>query len=212
MKQKRRDEIILIIITTMIMTLLLISISWAILKENGTEIEIITAIEGRTFADDVAKKWHDDALLVDVGSMGMSDSSGRASKWSYKYISLSTTIIDENITKYERAYVYVMSNGTITVKTAFRVKDEIGEPILNWTIDSDQAVEIAKENSEIKEYLSKYSKAQLGLNLRMEDEYPNNAIWSIGWADQGWFDDPHNAHIVIDAHTGEVLEVEVQMD
>ena len=191
---------------TMIITLLLISIIYIIPKENGTEIETITAMEGKSIADTMAEEWHDDALLVAVGSMG-SDSNGNSSKWYYKYISLSTNITEDNITKYERAYVYVMSNGTTTVKTAFVVRSAIGEPILNWTIDSDDTVKIAKENSKIRDFLSKYNNAHIGLNLRMEDEYPNNAIWSIHWADQGWFDDPHNAHIVIDASTGEVVEV-----
>ena len=177
------------------------------------EHSVITAMEGRSISDKVAEEWHNDAVLVEVGQIGggYDDDNGKDSHWYYKYISLSTNITEKNITKYERLYVYVMSSGITKNETAFHVREVIGGPIENWIIDSVQAVSIAKENPKIGEFLSKYKGAQLGLNLRMEDEYPN-AIWSIGWSHQGFMDDPHNANIVIDATNGEILEVDTQMN
>ena len=207
---KRYKKIILSFVCILTVVMIIGTLIYSCLEKKE---DLITAIEGKFIADELAKEWYNDALLVEVGQIGggHDDNNGKDSRWYYKYVSHSTNITEKNIIKYERLYVYVMSNGTTTNETAFRIREDIGKPIERWIIDSDQAVKIAKENPKISEFLSKYKGAHVGLNLRMEDEYPN-AIWSIGWSHQGFMDDPHNANIVIDATNGEILEVDTQMN
>jgi len=92
-----------------------------------------------------------------------------------------------------------------------------GNPIENWTIDSDEAVEIAKQEPEIESYLDEYPRASLGMTLKMWERLPDgrespnqdSATWSIGWEYMGgMFEDPAHARVFINANTGEVLYVD----
>jgi len=84
------------------------------------------------------------------------------------------------------------------------------DPLINWSIDSPKAVEIAKNNPTIHEYLSKYRGAIIE-SMAIGGNQTCSA-WTIEWTDQGFMDKPHNAKISIDANTGEVIYVETQMD
>jgi hypothetical protein len=174
-------------------------------------VNVITAFEGYEITYKKSKEWHNDSMLMSIGSMGKHDENGKASKWYYEYYSPFTSIEENNVTKYEIIFIFINYKFELSNITDYLVIDEIGEPIINWSIDSDQAVAIAKRDNKIKSFLSKYENSEIGLNLRMEKKYSNNPIWSIGWSDQGWMDNPHNARIIIDAKYGNILKVETQM-
>ena len=77
----------------------------------------------------------------------------------------------------------------------------------NWTLDSDEAMEIAKKNQTIAEYLSKCSEAYASMDLSANETY--SCVWWIN------FDYPvpvgegsYYAEIRIDGHTGKVLSAE----
>ena len=97
-----------------------------------------------------------------------------------------------------------------TTRITKRLHDEY--PITNWTIDSSLAYSIAESNSQIKTFLSKYDDAGVDSFFLAYSNVSEIPTWWIYWHSPGFMDNPHNAHIIIDASTGEILEVEVQMD
>lgn len=171
--------------------------------QNQTEpINYFTAMEGKECADTYATDTNITAVLYSVRAVGEINNDGESTQWRYIYGNYSSE--GEYITGFE---IVVNSNGS-------RVFCEIERPITNnyisnWTIDSPEALEIAKENPEIKQWLNKYDAAKLETIVVTAGN--ESSIWYILWSDSGVIDDPHSAVIKLDANTGEVLYVEVQL-
>lgn len=208
MRDKMRHiNVILIII------LLLTTLSGCIEINPDEDIKTITALEGKEKADKIANEWNEDSILVLVGSVGKGDDSGGRTAWYYSYYSRPSTKVVDNVTKHQHVNIRVNSENEVSKEEFWSRK---GEDITNWTVDSDQAVEIAKQEPEIESYLDEYDDASLGMTLKMWDNLPNgeknpnqdSATWSIGWEDMGGFDDPKHARVFVDAESGEVLYVE----
>jgi len=215
MRDKMRYIPIIVIII-----LLLTTLSGCIEINSDEEKETMPALQAYEIAEEIAKEWYDDSVLVLVGLGGYSDGRGGAHRWSFRYYSPSTLIIEDNVSYYKRMYIYVYADNETETQTAYIAKSSFSDPIGNWTIDSDEAVEIAKQIPEIESYLDEYSRASLGMTLKMWERLPDgrenpnqdSATWSIGWSDSGGiFGDPAHARVFINANTGEVLYVDADI-
>ena len=168
----------------------------------------ITAMEGSTVAESIAKSWHDDARLTQIGSLDSSEKiEGNAEGWIFTYYSPNTEEIVADGVRYERAHIIVYANNTTSCSYAIRYLEDIGQTIENWTLDSSQAHQITLDNNEIHSFLKKYTHADIGYTLQIRDTYPDRPVWFISFLDMGIMDNPHSAEIYIDANTGEVLYV-----
>ena len=164
----------------------------------------ITALEGKVIADETARGWNQDAVLVYVIKSSPIEDNGRCSQWRFKYW--------DGKTKNETSCIKieVSSTGSIITRTT-ELYEENESPILNWSIDSDRAYELATTNSKIKRYLSNYLDEKIDGFILFGSNNNQNPRWKIEWVSWG-NDDPHWAHIYIDAHTGEILEVEADVE
>lgn len=156
----------------------------------------ITAMEGKLIADKIAHNWSEEAILVYVRDSSEMTKGGYFLAWSYKYW-------DGKNDSDNSLGIKVYSDGRTTTRVT-KLYDE--QQITNWMLDSDEAYKIAKENNEIKKWLSKYRDA------RVDGFMLTGSNWYIHWYSPGFMDQPHNANIILDANTGEVLEVSTQMD
>ena len=144
-------------------------------------------------ANYLALEYSNTSKLVYIYSIGEIKEDGTAFKWRYTYANVSNGL-----------EVIIDSNGDYQM-------NELESPpstaqIVNCTLDSDEAIEIAYSNPTISNYLEKYPRAdvvRIAFGARI-----NNSVCSIEWTDSGFADDPHNARIWIDATTGEILDVE----
>ena len=165
------------------------------LTHINPNLDVITAMEGKSEADNLAQKWNDSAVLVAVYGYGNSG------EWRYSYSSNHASI---NLsTGFD---VFICANGTNV--TEEREHPPSPYPISNWNIDSINAIKIAQSNSEIKEWLNKYDNAKLQSIILTANE--SSSAWGIAWSDAGFMDDPHTIAIGIDARTGEVIDVYIQ--
>ncbi|MFW6142026.1 MAG: PepSY domain-containing protein [Candidatus Saliniplasma sp.] len=203
-----------------IMILLLTSLSGCIEINSDKEKETMTALQAYNIAKEIANEQYDDSILVLVGLGGYSDGKGGAYRWSFRCYSPSTLIIEDNVSYYQRMYIYVYADDNTENQTRYITKSSFSNPIENWTIDSDEAVEIAKQEPQIESYLDEYPGASLGMTLKMWEKLPDgrenpnqsSATWSIGWSDSGgYFGDPAHARVFINANTGEVLYVDADI-
>jgi len=161
----------------------------------------ITAKEGFEKAEPIAKKWNNASVLRGLRSGVFQD--GRSEGWLYEFIApfsegiigaLSVEIyFNGNVKTYE-----YRGQGNFTPRLNF---------VPNWTLDSDEAMELAKKNQTIAEYLSKCSEAYASMDLSANETY--SCVW---WIE---FDYPfritegsYHATISIDGHTGKVLSAE----
>ena len=167
----------------------------------------ITAMEGRAVAEIIAKAWHNDALLSQIGGIDNENQVGNTNGWVFTYYSPSTEQVEDNMTKYERAHIVVYANNTTVCSYAIRYSGEIGQSIDNWTIDSPDAYQIVENNSQISSFLDKYRNSDVEYTLQIRNSYPDRPVWFIIFLDMGIMDNPHSAEIHIDANTGEVLYV-----
>ena len=200
---------------TVLFLLSLLSLSFSgCLSEN--DINTISALDGRRIADEIAKDWKEDARLIEIASFGGSN-NGEFEKWRYVYFSPSDNITEDNTTKFNSIGIFVKGNEEIDKFDKNYIRYHYHESIKNWAIDSDEAVEIAKQEPLIESYLDEYSRASLGMTLMMWERLPDgrenpnrdSATWSIGWEYMGgMFEDPAHARVFINANTGDVLYVD----
>jgi len=165
------------------------------LTHINPNLDVITAMEGKSEADNLAQKWNDSAVLVAVYGYGNSG------EWRYSYSSNHA-----NINLSTGFDVFIYANGTNV--TEERVHPPSPDPISNWNIDSDKAEEIARANPEIKDWLREYNNANLQSMVLTANQ--TTSAWGIAWNDPGFMDDPHTSAIGIDATTGVVIDVYVQ--
>lgn len=205
---KRRGKNIILI--SIAIGIIVVATLLAVTLYNPVRLEsYITAKEGYRIAEKVAKERYGDKplWLNYVIWRGEKNNEGKGEEWEYSFS------CQVNSSSYEGFCVRVHSNG----KTEFLGPESTNlpptNPISNWTVDSHTAAEIVTKLSTIKNFLSKYNDARVDhFQLSKAPKYSNKTIWAIYWHSPGFMDNPHNAHVIIDAHTGEILEVEAQMD
>jgi len=182
-----------LIIVSVIVIILVISSIGIYLMGGGASG--ITAMEGREIADEIALNWSANATLTRIQKGA--DMYGNFNGWGYSYFDEP---IITNSTKC--ANIGIKTNGTTSIRISTVLGDR--QPMGMWSIDSDVAYEIAKDNSAIKSFL---------LHRPVLDTFSlgnstGTPTWYIEWGYNAWIDDPHWARIEIDANTGEVLFVE----
>jgi len=196
---EKRFEIIVTLIVIVTIVIVILMGTYVLMKQIFPQK--ISAKEGEGLAHKIASEWHTNITLVFVQDVAQVDKDGRSEWWMYKYLWL-----DDG-----SSCIEVSVSATREVKTRF-TKYYREPPIINWTIDSTDAMNIAKHNSHIRAFLSEYRDAIIESMFLAHSHIDNKSIWSIYFHSSGMFDNPHNARIIIDAHTGEILEVETQMD
>ena len=191
------------VILVIVAILAILAIGGSIVYFWNTYKPRITAMEGKSIADQTALKWSSTAVSVWAVSSTI-NYDGRASSWSYEYAS-------EPSLSGKGLYITVTSDFAVTTSELKFPVDYI--PITNWSIDSTDAVNIAKANSTIKEYLSTYSDAKIS-RMDLVSHYPDNisCVWIVEWNSPGLWDNPHWAEVRIDATTGKILMVEADLE
>lgn len=175
----------------------------------------ITALEGREKADARAELILPGSSLYVLGNNGKLHNNGKSTAWEYRYFIPK----DDG---YRMIIVYVHGNGNVdnSIIGEFSldsVYDDY-EPIVNWTMDSPEAIELALQNVTIKEFLEKYPNSLEGMGLGVISSIPGNdsaeiilpgptLIWGIGWQYLGPNEDNHYAQIKINEANGESLYV-----
>ena len=203
MEEKRTS---LILISLAVVSIIIIA-SLIIIILDSSELDVITALEGRDIAEPIALSWHDDAVLEHI-VMTDKNINGKSNSWRYRFYSPSSANTTNNYTQYDVLSVSTYSNGTLDSYTS--ITGIIQGNITNWTIDSDEAYEIAKNNRMIANWLSKYQPS-FRIDLWGDGIYGSNSVWDFYFDDMSLasvFENYHRAEIHIDAHTGEVLFVD----
>lgn len=174
---------------------------WVVLV-NKPGPEGITAIEGREIADQIALNWSENATLIRV-SQGEESQEGRCFSWFYTYSDspvINNNTLEIGITVNTNSQTTVTEEGNIS---QFELLNGVSI-ISKWVFDSNEAYEIAIDNSEIASFMNHNPKTD-GFFLVNET---GNPTWFIDWTYDAGFDNPKWANIQIDANTGEVLYVE----
>jgi len=189
-------------ILAIIMIGIILSITISAILYSYNESKGISAAEGLNKANELAEQWNSSAVLVYVQAMGEIYRDGKCEKWGYSYSNNNS-----NINQSKGFVITVFAD--FTYVTGERESPPSPHPIIIWKIDSDDAIQIAKSNPEITQWLDKYNNANIQSMVLTANS--NASGWGIAWNDPGFMDDPHTAVININAITGEVLDVYVQM-
>lgn len=198
------NKLILLLITINILVFS-VMVSGCLQPENDkNDKKRITAKNAFKEAKKIASNKSSKAILEDVTSFDRPKTGGKSPAWSFDYIAPSKngTYFTFDIT------IDWEHESEITIGGYVNKSQRTLKPILNWTLDSDEAMEVAKENPKISEFLNEYEDAEIDLmHLDMVEDYSkDDAVWVIKWRSGGL--SPKWAEIVINAHTGEVLHVE----
>ena len=170
----------------------------------NTNSKGITAMEGKSAADEIALRWNSSAIFVGMGNCGQIDEEGKCTCWIYQY----QNKMDGNGTY--RLNIKIYYNRENKTEILWLNAPTSTARIKNWTIDSDEAYSIAMKNEKIKAYMDRYANAGVDI-FSLTGSQSGNPVWEIAWVDWGFMDDPHWAKIQIDATTGEVLYVEADL-
>ena len=176
-----------ILVALVVIVIVVASIGFYLIKD-GAGVDGITALEGRAQADEISKNWNPSAKLVHVMIMGETFFDGRSDKWGYSYSDGFAVTVFENGSYY---------SGELEAPPSVI-------PVINWSTDSDEAYQIAQNNSAISRFLS-HSPDVYGFFLSATTGEP---VWYIEWTYDAGHGDYKWANIEINATTGEVLYVE----
>ncbi|MCK5397475.1 MAG: hypothetical protein KAJ33_04435 [Thermoplasmata archaeon] len=163
--------------------------------------DFITAKEAINIASPYAEEWNENAVLVAMTDTDYSadpatyvfpeGKNGKFSEWFCTYV------VETDIGNSTSAIQFkVSSNGTVIEQ--FQVNNSAGfvyeGMVLNWTIDSDDAYEIAISNEEVSMWLQEHPNSKMaGFGLSSKSEG-----WTIIWCD-----DEVCRTVYIDYATGE---------
>lgn len=190
----KRQPHLLIIIPVII---IIVSAMFYVVFFNEASEEGVTAMEGLDIAKPIAYDWNNQSELLCVNTI-TGDMEGKAVvKWRY---------IFADINQSQELSVYVFPDGSTEFENCLSYLEGT---IINWTIDSDEAINISKEIDEIDYFLTKYADERHieHVNLQLyvdEDVLTWHVEWSVLIDDNNFW-----ATVHVDATTGEVLYVKV---
>jgi len=177
-------------------------------SQTASYSSYITAKTAFERAREIAIKWNSTAQLdIEVTPIGSpaNTSDGRCEGWHFIFSALISP------TMYGILYISVYGNGRVyTYSDTANITSYswVSSPIYNWTIDSDEALQIATHNDTIQQFLSNIPEAKIEImELSMMPKLSDNAVWHINWFFSGILDSPCVAEIMIDAWTGKILRV-----
>ena len=182
-------------------------ISFSSAETTDNTIDGITVREGAELANERAINQNKNFTLVLVKGNPSTSTAGYFSSISFIYW------VPQDITsRYNRiCYGYKVSSDCLveTMPDFLLLNNE--EPISNWTVDSPDAFSIAKSNSLVNKFLYKYPNAEMDeFQLFVDSNVHNKVVWYIHWI--SWDEShPYDAHVFIDANTGEILEINADL-
>ena len=158
----------------------------------------ISAFEGRAVADRLAKEWNQEAILRAIDSGPGLETDGKAISWEYRYI-------------------ITFANGTLE-ECRIKVKNDLSteqriihlsyagdyHPLVNFTLDSTNAMHIAIENQTINKFIDDYSYWNINMWLKMDNSTPT---WTIN-LDASVMTNYYYADIDINAINGETISLD----
>jgi hypothetical protein len=168
--------------------------------------DTMTAMKALEYSTPIAKEWNQESELFYMGvtdyfadpSYYPETEKGRFQAWFCLYA------IPTNGENTSSILLKVFSNGTVTEVN--RAEDRnlyetYGDYITNWTIDSDEAFDIAVKDDVVSNWLEAHPDAKLVNFFIDHKDYTN---WQIAWIDKS---DPNSRYIYVSiaADTGEVL-------
>ena len=172
--------------------------------------EGITAMEALEYSDAYAYEWNEDGELFSMGVIDYSvpphdldGEEGRYNEWFCLY-----AVPTNNGTNTSSILFKVDSNGTVIEQG--RAEDSnlfeysYNGFVSNWTIDSNEAYDIAMENSDVLNWLEQHPDAKLNLFNINHMDYLGETAWRISWIDKS---DSNYGYmsVCIVADTGEVI-------
>jgi len=188
-----------ILVVILIIVMLFSLFAYIQIKKDSNNRDGITALEGKSIADEVALNWSKNGTLIYVTNGGTIH-DGLCNAWDYVYIESPSMPLIANESNCIGIRVlenksYVLGPGGIGNH----------KPINSWIIDSDKAIELALLNEDIKSFMTHHP-SMYSFFLSNASGTPN---WFIEWTYDAGFDNPKWAQIKIDANTGAVLYVDV---
>lgn len=193
-KTSKNRLLVLILVVVLLFSLF---ISGCIQIDRPSNEVTFDPFELKNEADNIAYNWSESAKLVYVRTWDNVKEDGTATRWIFTYACISTDnksieiIIGENM-EYTKNELEGPPRNT-----------ELG----NWKINSLDMVQIAKQNEQIEEYLSRNPQAIIE---RIAFVGKNNGTWTLGniqWRGSGLT--PPTARVWIDCTIGEVIEVDI---
>ena len=198
-----------VIIITIVIVLIIVSVGIYALTQTN-DAEGMSAQEAKNISDNIVQNINITLPLYRIsatGSMynaypnGEIDDSGNSSIWSFTYCKTN-----ETTHVVELFEIFVFSNGSSRAVCEnysgayFNVT-----PVNNWSIDSNEAFEIAKNNEAVKEFRSTYSGEYINVFALYWDEECQREVWKLTWRYEGPLDNIEQVTILIDANTGNIL-------
>ncbi len=169
--------------------------------------EGITAMEAIEISDEYANNWNVNSALINIGitdyfegpSYIPDGKNGHYNEWYCVYAVPST-----NSTNASSISLKVCSNGTVTeliINNNSGIFEYGNEFISNWTIDSDEAYEIAWNYVDTQDWLEQHPESYIQFFSINHMDY---TVWHITWMDKS--DSNYGFMSVgIVADTGEVI-------
>lgn len=199
MEEIKKRLLLFMIIIFLVIFIIVSSFTYVIFFHDASvnKIEGITAFERKEMADSIANEINSTAVLYSIRAVGEINNFGESTKWRYCYGNYSSG-------NYTSGFIINIDidNNTDIERFGKPISDNF---INNYSINSSMAFEMAKENSEIEQWLNKYYRAELKtFVVTAGNESPT---WSLLWEDPGR--EPHSAWIKINGNSGEVLFTDI---
>ncbi len=163
--------------------------------------ERMTAMEGLDISNEIAEEWDSTSILVAVadGEDFNVNENGKSDVWWYVYSNDPSD--NHNSTNF---IVKMHSDNSYTTEILMTDNMPFNHEIEEWTIDSDEALEIAWTEPNFIEFREEYGVGEISMGL-----YYNNSEERAEWEitileDKSWID--YEFLFRIDAKTGEILE------
>ena len=195
---------------------IVLSLSLSGCTDSENKTDMITALEGKKVADIVADKWNVEAILIRVTSTVIGndlDDKGESNSWFYIYIVVKEKEDDINICDELRVEINSKGEKEESTSSGNYNGDEI-QLLVDWTIDSDDAIRIAKEDQNVKEFLEVYPDSIFGMSIESDTSEELNEygkVWIIHWYVIEGNYDTLSAKIWIDYTSGDVIFSENEM-
>ena len=177
-------------------------------NNKGKLNEYFTAKEGKEMADQKAKDWKEDSILLQVWAHGnYEDKNGKSNTWEYDYYSPSTKEIDSDGKETYLYFAFNVHANNISVGTEYSGQMH-DYPFENWNIDSDKAYSIVMNDENVTDFYSEYLNPSF-LMFRLsahKSNYDNHPIWSFTWNGESGNLFSH-FEVILDATTGEIVRV-----
>ena len=170
------------------------------------ELNGITAMDGYELVKSLIEESYGNSTIVLFTANALNNaniSNGMSEGWQYIFE------VEQQV-NYKVFVINVFSNMAyeiIHTGSSTLPLDQWGaySPINNWSLDSDEAYEIALSNEEVNNYMVNNPKGEF---IRLESVH-THPVWKIGWIYYFSVNSPKYAEVHISAETGEIVYLDV---